>query len=107
MSSPEHFLSGRHLAAGLTVNKVKAGLSLILGCGWLSRKGQRLMGESMFQGPGMTSPALLDSEFQGSACLQSGPVCGGLLVVGTHFVEDTETQGNKNKYLGGMWQNKT
>lgn len=46
VSSPELFLSGRHLAAGLTVSKVKAGLSLILGCGRLSHKGQRLKGES-------------------------------------------------------------
>lgn len=46
VSSPELFLSGRHLAAGLTVSKVKAGLSLILGCGQLSHKGQRLKGES-------------------------------------------------------------
>lgn len=82
VSSPEYFLSGRHLAAGLTVSKVKDGLSLILGCGRLSHKGQRLMGESMFQGPRMTSPAPLDSEFQGSACPQSDAVCGGLLVVG-------------------------
>lgn len=37
VSSPELFLSGRHVAAGLTVSKVKAGLSLILGCGFLIR----------------------------------------------------------------------
>lgn len=57
----------------------------------------------------MTGPALTDSVFLGSTCLQSDTVYGSWLVtevVGrTHFAEDAETQGNENNYLGRMWQN--